>query len=177
MEILRKKLKSYSYTTNGVDYVKLFRIFDNDRTGRISFHRWLQVIRKTCKFPRHLLGDGDVLEIFQTVAGENGGVNAAGAPDESGFIDQEHLLKFIKTDVPSALSLSKENHGKVSQAEVLMYVIEKAKSRLRECALNAKVTDWDTMFKLYDSDGNGILSYDEVSEHELRSDEQNLHLY
>jgi len=31
MDILRKKLKSESYTPHGEDYVKLFRAFDNDR--------------------------------------------------------------------------------------------------------------------------------------------------
>ncbi|GMI12707.1 hypothetical protein TrLO_g15691 [Triparma laevis f. longispina] len=152
MESLRKKLKSYSYTTNGPDYVKLFNIFDNDRTGSVTFHRWLQVMRKTCKFPKYMLNDGDVLEIFQTIAGEN-----------KTFIDQVHLLKFIKTDVPAALSMSTENNGKVSQGEVLMYIIEKAKKRLKQSAYNAKVTDWNTVFKLYDSDGNGSLDYNEFS--------------
>ncbi|GMH62845.1 hypothetical protein TrST_g12887 [Triparma strigata] len=157
MESLRKKLKSCSYTTNGPDYVKLFNIFDNDRTGKVTFHRWLQVMRKTCKFPKYMLNDGDVLEVFQTIAGHDE------SEHPNRFIDQAHLLKFIKTDVPAALSMSSQNNGKVSQAEVLMYVIDKAKKRLRQSAVNAKVTDWNTMFRLYDSDGSGGLDFNEFS--------------
>ena len=156
LEILRKKLKSQSYTAQGEDYVNLFNIFDNDRRGAIEFPRWLSVVRKSCKITKALLSDEDIFEIFQTIAGQTDGkVNDA--------IDMNHLLRFIKTDMPAALSLSKENSGRVSQAEVLLYVIKKAKDRLKECALNAQVLDWDTMFTLYDTDGNGALSYDEFS--------------
>mmetsp|Transcript_14358 Transcript_14358/g.29546 ORF Transcript_14358/g.29546 Transcript_14358/m.29546 type:complete len:1082 (+) Transcript_14358:121-3366(+) len=155
MEILRKKLKSESYTPNGEDYVKLFRTFDNDRLGGIQYDRWLAIMRKTCKFPKHLLSDKDVLEIFQVIAGES----EEGKLNDK--IDMQHMLKFIKTDVPAALSLSKENKGKVSQTEVLMYIINKSRRNLKKCAGNAGAMDWESMFMLYDQDRNGFLNFNE----------------
>lgn len=115
----------------------------------------MAILRKACKFPKHLLSDKDVLEIFQTIAGEGDD----GKPNDG--IDMKHMLKFIKTDVPAALSLSKENTGKVSQAEVLLYIINKARTNIKKCAAANGVTDWETVFQLYDEDRNGILSFDE----------------
>ena len=76
-------------------------------------------------------------------------------------IDLDHFLKFIRTDVPAALSLTNGSAGNVTQGEILMYIIDKNKKRLRDASIKMGIHDWESVFKLYDIDGNGILGYDE----------------
>jgi len=168
-EVLRKRLKSDAYTPRGVDYVNLYARYDEDRCGSLTEERWRVVMRKHCKLTPNELSDDDCRVVFETIAGEREDPTSTGdepedvvmVPNEG--MDMEHFLKFVKTDAPAALSLSRANHGRVSQVEVLMYVVEKAKERILSNADRHGVTDWTAVFQMHDADGNGALSYDEFS--------------
>jgi hypothetical protein len=128
LETIRKRLKAAAYTPYGTDYLRLFTQYDADRTGLLVEDRWRIIIRKECKLAPPQLSNEDVTVVFETVAGES---IVQAEPEIEGDegkemvvpnegIDLQHFLRFVKTDVPAALSLSKENSGRVSQAEVMM---------------------------------------------------------
>ena len=199
LEDIRKKIKADSYTPRGENLVKLFNKYDDTRTGYIDFQRFKQIIRKNCKYGKGKLSDYDVLEIFETIAGRGDSSESIGveivdgkgkkvmtAPDlvvdsESDGINLEHFLRFIKTDVPAALSLTNAAGDNVTTGEVMMYVIDKNKKRLRDASVEMGIKEWDEVFKLYDSDGNGVLTFDEflrifrvdlrLSEKEMKEEE------
>jgi len=63
-------------------------------------------------------------------------------------ISLDNFLRFIRTDVPAALSLTNGSPGSVSHGEIMMYIIDKNKKRLREACVKLGISDWDSVFKL-----------------------------
>ena len=64
---IRSKLKAAAYTSNGVDWKKLFNFYDRDNSGAVDFDEFKQLLRSDAKISKSHLSDKDVKILFDAV--------------------------------------------------------------------------------------------------------------
>ena len=88
---LAHKLRAAAYTTGGVDWTRLFRHYDTDRSGQLEWDEFRVAIRRDARVSRSDVSESDMMRLF-CFADKDGG----------GTVSIEEFVEWLETDVAAA---------------------------------------------------------------------------